>query len=223
MHVRGAGMTLLVDCGATSLVAMRQQGLDPAEVDAVVVSHLHGDHFGGIPFLILHCQFAGRVRPLTIAGPAGVRDRVLAAMEVLFPGSAGIERRFETRFLEIPGDLSPVAVGAATVRAAEVVHASGAPPLALRVDLNDKTLAYSGDTEWTDALTEVSQDADVFICEAYTFARQVRYHLNYATLRERLPHIRARRVIVTHMSADMLERASQLEVTAAHDGLELAL
>jgi hypothetical protein len=68
VQVRGASMTLLVDCGATSLVAMRQQDLDPAEVDAVVVSHLHGDHFGGIPFLILHCQFAGRVRPLTIVG-----------------------------------------------------------------------------------------------------------------------------------------------------------
>ncbi|WP_151485281.1 MBL fold metallo-hydrolase [Streptomyces albicerus] len=75
-------MTPLVDCGATSLVAMRQQGLDPAEVDTVVVSHLHGDHFGGIPFLILHCQFSGRVRPLTIVGPAGVRERVIAAMKV---------------------------------------------------------------------------------------------------------------------------------------------
>ncbi len=190
---------------------------------AVVVSHLHGDHFGGIPFLILHCQFTGRIRPLTIAGPAGVRDRVVAAMEVLFPGSAGVERRFETRFVEIPGDLRPVPVGAATVRAADVVHASGAPPLALRVELDGKTLAYSGDTEWTEALTDVSRDADVFICEAYTFAKRVRYHLDYASLRERLPHIRARRVVVTHMSADMLDHASQLEVTAAHDGLELVL
>ncbi len=216
-------MTLLVDCGATSLVALRQQGLDPAEVDGVVVSHLHGDHFGGIPFLILHCQFAGRVRPLTIAGPVGVRERVVAAMEALFPGSAAVERRFETRFVEIPGDLSPVSVGAATVRAAEVVHASGAPPLALRVELDGKTLAYSGDTEWTDALSEVSKDTDLFVCEAYTYAKRVRYHLDYASLRKHLPQIRARQVVVTHMSPDMLEHASHVEVTVAHDGLELAL
>ncbi|MEU3616401.1 MBL fold metallo-hydrolase [Streptomyces sp. NPDC006872] len=64
-------MTLLVDCGATSLVAMRQQGLDPAEVDAVVASHLHGDHFCGIPFLILQAERLEEPRK----GPAQGRSR----------------------------------------------------------------------------------------------------------------------------------------------------
>jgi ribonuclease BN (tRNA processing enzyme) len=47
---------LLVDCGASSLVALKAQGLDPNEVDGIVLSHLHGDHFGALPFLLMDAQ-----------------------------------------------------------------------------------------------------------------------------------------------------------------------
>jgi ribonuclease BN (tRNA processing enzyme) len=59
----------LVDCGATSLVALKAQGLDPGQVAAVAVTHLHGDHFGGLPLLILDGQFSHRTAPLLVAGP----------------------------------------------------------------------------------------------------------------------------------------------------------
>ena len=42
----------LIDCGASSLIAMRKYGIDPNRIDTVFISHLHGDHFGGLPFLI---------------------------------------------------------------------------------------------------------------------------------------------------------------------------
>ena len=72
---------VLLDCGASSLIAMKRLGVDPGSVDAVVVTHLHGDHFGGIPFLVLDGQFNRRVRPLLVAGPPGVRQRVVQALE----------------------------------------------------------------------------------------------------------------------------------------------
>jgi len=65
------GYTTLVDCGATTLTAMKAQDLDPGEVDAVVLSHLHGDHFGGLPFLVLDGQFTRRTKALTVLGPVG--------------------------------------------------------------------------------------------------------------------------------------------------------
>ena len=49
--------TLLVDCGASSLVALKARGLDHARIDGIILSHLHGDHFGGLPFLLLDAQF----------------------------------------------------------------------------------------------------------------------------------------------------------------------
>src|ERR1700733_12499695 len=133
IHVAAEGQVLLVDCGATSLAALKAQGLAPNAVGAVAVTHLHGDHFGGLPFLILDGQFSRRTTPLRVAGPPGIRARLTEAMETLFPGSSQVRRRFEVEITELRTDGTVARLGAATVRGWEVVHACGAPPLALRV------------------------------------------------------------------------------------------
>src|SRR3954452_6536640 len=94
--------SVLIDCGATSLTALKAAGKEPNEVTTVLLTHLHGDHFGGIPFLVLDGQFRRRDRPLVVAGPPGTRERVEAAMELLFPGSVDARRRFALEFLELP-------------------------------------------------------------------------------------------------------------------------
>jgi len=219
IHLSGEGQVLLVDCGATSLVALRAQGLDPGAVDAVAVTHLHGDHFGGLPFLILDGQFSGRSAPLRVAGPPGIRARLAEAMEVLFPGSSRARRRFPVEVTELRTDGTAARLGAATVRGWEVEHACGAPPLALRVELGGTSFAYSGDTQWTPALAEAARGADLFAVEAYTFDRPVRYHLDYQTLRAHLGEIGARRIVLTHMSAAMLTRLADADLPAAYDGM----
>jgi ribonuclease BN (tRNA processing enzyme) len=211
------------DCGATSLVALKAQGLDPNAVGAVAVSHLHGDHFGGLPFLILDGQFSHRSAPLLVAGPPGIRGRLAEAMEALFPGSGSAHRRFPVEVIELAADGTPAARGAASVRGWEVEHACGAPPLALRVELGDVSFAYSGDTQWTPALAEAARGADLFAVEAYTFDRPIRYHLDYQTLRAHLGQIRAERVVLTHMSAGMLARLADAELPAAYDGMIIDL
>ena len=168
LHAPGHNGDILLDCGASSLVALKQQRQDPNRIGLVLVSHLHGDHFGGLPFLILDGQFAHRTRPLHVAGPAGVGQRVEAAMEVLFPGSTQVQRRFPVHFHELTDrqplrfDLEPtelVVIGFA------VVHASGAPALGLRVAWQGHTIAYTGDTEWTEALIEAAHGAALLIAE----------------------------------------------------------
>ena len=223
IHVSGEGQVLLVDCGATSLTALKAQGLDPDAVDAVAVTHLHGDHFGGLPFLILDGQFSRRNTPLRVAGPPGIRARLAEAMEVLFPGSSEVRRRFEVEITELRTDGTPVSLGPAAVRGWEVVHACGAPPLALRVELGGRSFAYSGDTQWTAALTEAAAGADLFAAEAYTFDRPVRYHLDYRTLHAHLGELGADRIVLTHMSAAMLARLAESETPGAYDGMTLEL
>lgn len=219
IHVSGEGQVLLVDCGATSLVALKAQGLDPRAVDAVAVTHLHGDHFGGLPFLILDGQFSRRSTPLQVAGPPGIRARLAEAMEALFPGSSQAQRRFPVEVTELRTDGKAAGLGAATVRGWEVEHACGAPPLALRVELGGTSFAYSGDTQWTAALAKAAHGADLFAVEAYTFDRPVRYHLDYQTLRAHLGEIHARRIVLTHMSAAMLSRLADADLPAAYDGM----
>jgi ribonuclease BN (tRNA processing enzyme) len=217
IHLESGGAQVLVDCGASSLIAMRRFGVDPLAIDAVILSHLHGDHFGGVPFLILDGQFTRRTRPLDVVGPPGVEARVREAMEVFFPGSSRIERRFDVRYAEL-ADRVMLPVGSVSVTPFGVVHASGAPPFALRVAGGGKTVAYSGDTEWTDSLIDAARDADLFIAEAYFFDKAVKFHLDLATLLRHRARLDCRRLIVTHMNEDMLRRRDALEVETAEDG-----
>ena len=220
IHVESGASQLLLDCGASSLIAMRRFGVDPQAIDTVILSHLHGDHFGGVPFLILDGQFKRRTRPLLVAGPPGVEKRVREAMEVFFPGSTRIERKFETRFVEL-ADRVAVEVGPVHVTGYEVSHASGAPPFALRITGEGKIVTYSGDTEWTESLVDAARGADLFIAEALSYDKRIRYHLDLATLLEHRARLDCRRLILTHMGEDVLARLDGLAVEAAEDGKQL--
>jgi ribonuclease BN (tRNA processing enzyme) len=223
VSVRSGNAHVLVDCGATSLVGLRRLGLDPSTIDGVVVSHLHGDHFGGLPFLVLDQQFAHRARPLVVAGPPGLAERLAQAQEVLFPGSSAVERRFELQVLELAARAPRSVAPGVEVMGVPVVHASGAPAYGLRLVCDGTIVGYSGDTAWTETLVEIADQADLFICEAYVFDRAIRYHLSYATLHRQRARLGCRRLILTHLSADMLDRRAWLEAEVADDGLELTL
>jgi len=221
-HVRRPrGPDVLIDCGATSLPALRRLGLNPGNVGAVFVSHLHGDHFGGLPFLILDGQFSQRSLPLTVAGPPGTSQRLSEAMEVMFPGSTSTPRKFQVDVVELsPG--SPARVAGIDVEAWEVVHPSGAPPLGLRLGVDGRTISYTGDTAWTDNLIALAAGADLFIAEAYYRDKAVPYHLRLADLIEHRNGLGAKRVVLTHMALDMLAGTS-FPFETAHDGYAVRL
>jgi ribonuclease BN (tRNA processing enzyme) len=223
IHVRPAGKPpFLLDCGTTSLTALKAAGLDPGEIGTVFVSHLHGDHFGGLPFLVLDGQFTGRTRPLTVAGPPGTAARLHQAMETLFPGSAGADRKFAVEVTELaPGGRT--AVSGVEVASYEVSHPSGAPPLALQVTVGGQVIAYTGDTAWTDALPAVADGAGLLIAEAYYYSKAIPYHLSFADLAAHRDELACRRVVLTHMSADMLARGDQPGFETARDGCVIRL
>lgn len=213
--------TLVVDFGASSLVALKALKLDPNRIDGIVLSHLHGDHFGGLPLLLLDYQFlARRERPFLIAGPTGTRARLDALMEAFFPKSTGSKWRFPWSVQEIAPGVPDEVLGHAIVTA-EVVHQSGTPSTALRLSDGAKTFAYSGDTEWTDALLPIVREADLFVCECYGFAGKLSGHLSWEILQPRLGDLAARRTMLTHMNPTMLARLGEVEaagVLIAADG-----
>jgi ribonuclease BN (tRNA processing enzyme) len=217
IHLRHPALTspVLLDCGATSLPALRRSNLDPQEVGTVFVSHLHGDHFGGLPFLILDGQFSRRTQPLRVVGPPGTAQRLTAAMECLFPGSARVSRAFAVTVTELePG--KTITVDDVTAQAFQASHPSGAPALILRLTIAGVVIAYTGDTAWVPAISAAAADADLLIAEAYFWDKAVPHHLRYADLVAHEREISARRTIRTHMSADMLAHQDE---TCAYDGL----
>ena len=101
-----------------------------------------------------------------------------------------------------------------------VVHGeSGGPFLAYRVEAEGRTLAYSADTEWTETLIPLAHGADLFIAEAYMYEKVVKNHLSLKTLEQHLPAIGAKRLVLTHMSDDVLSRLDDLPHLAAEDGM----
>jgi ribonuclease BN (tRNA processing enzyme) len=211
---------VLLDCGASSLSALRRLGLDPGEIAAVFVSHLHGDHFGGLPFLILDGQFSHRVRPLAVAGPAGIARRLTETMECLFPGSSAVSRRFRLDVTELPPG-TPRTVAGVEVTGWEVDHPSGAPALALRLRLGGRVIAYTGDTAWTDVLLSVADGADLLIAEAYRMDKAVPFHLRHADLAAHRHLLTSARIVLTHLGPDVLSRPGEVLFETARDGLVL--
>lgn len=214
----------LLDCGTTSLIGLKAAQINPASIDAIIVSHLHGDHFAGLPFWLLDAQLNNRrSSPLVIAGHPDLEPRLRATMDLLFPGSQRALDAVETRFIHL--EIGSVAeIGPASVEAFAVEHACGSPPFALRLTTPaGHIVTYSGDTEWTDNLISAADGADIFIAEAYFFEKKIKWHLDYATLAANLPRVTARRTVATHMGADVLSRLNELQVMAASDGLVVQL
>src|SRR5712691_298263 len=153
-HVRSSGASFLIDCGVSTLIGMQRLNLKPNDIDTVFVTHLHGDHFGGLSWLLIDAQYVSRrTRPLVVAGPRGIEARFVAATEALYPGVSATERAFALEFVEYE-ERRPLDIGGVKVTPFEVKHPSGAPPYALRFDVDGKVLTFTGDTGWTDSLID---------------------------------------------------------------------
>jgi ribonuclease BN (tRNA processing enzyme) len=216
--IRVSTSTFLVDCGASSLIALRRFGVAPNDMDMILLTHLHGDHFGGIPFFVLDAQLISkRRRPLVIVGPPGTRRRVVAAMDLFFPGSSQVQQQFSLEIREFAFD-QPHSLGDVIVTPYRVQHPAGDPSLALRMECNGKTITYTGDTAWTENLIPAAQGADLLIAEAYFFEKNVKFHLDFQTLLAHLDELQPKRLIVTHMSEDMLARLDKIACEWAEDG-----
>jgi ribonuclease BN (tRNA processing enzyme) len=222
-HVTGNGVNFLIDCGASSLPALKRLGIARDEIDLILITHFHGDHFGGLPFLLLDAQFTRRSRPLVIAGPQGIETKLANLMEALFEHSSKTKQRFNLSVVALEAEQSRT-FGGVKVTPYPVVHGeSGGPFLAYRIEAEGRVIAYSADTEWTDTLIPAARGADLFIAEAYYYDKVVKNHISLKTLEAHLPEINAKRLVLTHMSEDMLARLDKLPYTAAHDGMAVEL
>jgi ribonuclease BN (tRNA processing enzyme) len=223
-HLVGNEINALIDCGASSLVALNKLAIKRNDIDIIFVSHFHADHVGGVPSFILEASHVlKRDRPLIIAGPPGLKARFPELMEAAFPGTKTMQLRFPLTLRELEigrrGEIGPI-----SVTPFHVVHDDRAGPcLGFRFEAGEKVIGFSGDTEWTDALIDIGRDADLFICESYMREKSVKTHMVLTALEQNLRQIRPKRLILTHMSSDMLSRRTEVRFETAEDGMIVEL
>jgi ribonuclease BN (tRNA processing enzyme) len=221
--VEGPGVTFLLECGPTVLQSLKLAGRDTAAIDFVVVSHLHGDHFGGLPFLFLEYRYENpRVRPLTVYGPRGTPERVRCLHAALYESQAREPSPFPLRLVEVAAD-EPLAVDGARIVPFLVPHAEELVCLGFRIEVAGRTIVYSGDSAWTDEFVAQARDADLFLCECSTYETRLPIHLSYPEIAARARDLRCRRLVLSHLGREPLEHLAELSLECARDGLTIDL
>lgn len=217
--VEGGGSTILLDCGASTLIALKRLGLDPGSIDTIVLSHLHGDHFAGLPFLFLDYKYLHpRDRTLRIAGPPGTADRIADLFRATYRDLATELPPFPVELVELRPD-RPVEIGPVRLDPFRVPHQEREISLGVGVELAGANILYSGDTGWTEDLVRHAAGTDLFICECCFFETRIAMHLDYPRIAENRHRFDTRRLVLTHLGDEVLARRAEIPDELATEGL----
>lgn len=221
--VRGPRGGALLDCGATTGGGLVELGVDRNEIDAILISHFHGDHFAGIPILLMAALYEDERRaPIRIAGPAGIEERVRTLAAAMGYAMEDRQWSFPIEFQELAAGAS-VEVGPMHVGAFQAYHQVHTMPHGLLVETGAERIAYSGDTGWFPELPARVGEADLFICECTYHTNDFEYHLNHAGLVARRSEFHCNRIILTHLGEEMAHRRGQAAFETADDRLVIRL
>jgi len=213
------GRLVLLDCGPSALFALKRAGFHPDALSAVLLTHLHGDHFGGLPFFFIDYLYnEPRSRPLPVAGPPGTEQRVRCLMALMYGEK-------ELPFIEFPvlEPASRASLAGVDISAFRVPHQTDAISLGLRVTISGKTVLFSGDSSWSEEFIHQSEGTDLFICECCFFDIESTTHMSYSKIAANRDRLRCKQLVLTHMGDAMLARCEALPVMSAYDGLVLEI
>jgi len=193
----------LFDAPPTLLPHLKKLKKDAGEIDVIFISHFHGDHFFGLPFLLLeYAEMHPRSKDLTIVGPPGVAKRARTITDQAFSNVFRKDRGYDLTFVEVHDGATGEVAGCRWT-ACEVVHVPNLECFGYRVDCGQGTVAYSGDTSLCDALVPLADGADVFVAECSCWDERCgAIHLTPKNIDHLRKHISpSTKFILTHIGA----------------------
>ncbi|MBK1441584.1 MBL fold metallo-hydrolase [Parapedobacter sp. ISTM3] len=220
-YIHTSHSRLLLDCGATAYYGIKQQRINIDDIDTIMISHFHGDHYGGVPFLLLEEAIRRREKPLTIISPPTGKERITKLLDQLYPGSnvlGKLNLLFKTYITDGVMEADHL-----EVTAFPVMHTPDTLPHGVRIEIGGKIISFSGDTAWTPVLIELARDADLFICECNDYHSEAKGHMNYKTLLAYADQLTHKRILLTHFGTEMFRNREQIDYPYAHDGLRVTL
>jgi len=212
---------VLIDCGATTLLRLKHEDVQLESISTIIISHFHGDHFGGIPFFVISSLFEyPRTKSLTIVGPEGVESRVKELQDAMYKGTAEKLDQLDLTFLEYDEE-KPLQFQGKVIKVCQVEHSPPSLPHAIRLEWDGKVVAFSGDTSWTDKLVPISEGADLFICEC-NFMNEVSFgHLGYHELISKQSQFNVGQLWLTHM-ANKVIYSEEVKLNRLSDGQRIS-
>jgi ribonuclease BN (tRNA processing enzyme)/isopentenyl phosphate kinase len=197
---------ILLDCGPHTLQALKASGRETTQVDTILISHFHGDHFGGIPYLLLESTFQHqRTHPMTIIGPPGIEKVITDLFTILYSRESAKARGFPIKYIEITPD-NPYVNEGIKIKAFSMNHTPEAQ--GYRIQSGSTTIAYTGDTGWTENLKPLISDAQLAILECNFFQSQFETHLNWEEVLK--VYSLAEKTAVIHLGSEMVSEIPNL-------------
>jgi ribonuclease BN (tRNA processing enzyme) len=221
--VEATDRLFLLDCGPTALLALKRAGFDPCRLDAIMISHLHGDHFGGLQFFLIDYLYRQTKRdPLLIAGPPGTETKVRQLFNLMY-GGARDDKELPPTIFQVLNPDQPAQVAGIDVVPFRVPHQTQMISLALKVSYEGKQILFSGDSLWTENFVDQARGVDLFLCECSFYSDQPGMHVNYQALQANLSRLQCRQLILTHLGEEMLAHRHELKVQGMIDGMVIEI
>ncbi len=211
---------VLLDCGASTLIRLKQEGITAFDIEGIIITHFHGDHYGGLPFLVISSVFEGkRDKPLHLFGPEGLKEKVRTLQGALYPGTEKLLDELQIHYHEFIDEGWRGAMDI-EVWATKVVHAPPSNPHGVKVKIGGKVIGFSGDTEWTDSLIELASGTNLFICECNFWDKDGPGHLSYKKIQENKHLFQTKKLALTHLGTEVINQNPE-GILLLEDGMGL--
>jgi ribonuclease BN (tRNA processing enzyme) len=195
---------ILFDAPPQSLSSLNTVGVNANDIETVVISHHHGDHFLGLPFLLLHWRWRGRTKPVKIVGPPGTEALGIDITEKVFPG-VFCDIGYDLQWIDArPG--SSVLVNGLDLEPYRMIHDDGLELcLGYSCKLGGRRFSYTGDTRMCDSVMELTKGVELMVSECASRTDRIPLHMN---LVDDIPVVRSAlakdaRLILTHINPDV--------------------
>ena len=208
--------TLLLDCGYSVPRAFWQVSRDPSLLDAITITHRHGDHTFGLPGLLLWMRERGRTDPLRIFAGAETARILAEVIELAYPGLLANASMYPVDIVPV---LEQVEIGPVALRLAESDH--GAVNHAVRIEEGGHAVCYSGDGGMTDETRALYQGAELLVHECYDEAPRTSGHANARELIAEARELGVGRLALVHVS--VAARASVRALVGRETGVRVAM
>lgn len=223
----------LIDCGPTTLAGIKKYNLPFSQLERIIISHYHGDHFAGLPFLLLDRAYltpldnnSSSNNKFQIFGPLGLEDRVKTLLKATYPSQYDVLINL-CEFREIIAG-EEIKLPEFLLKSKKANHSEQA--IMYKFDFSDTntSIVYTGDNEMDLDQLVFFKNADLLVTECTNLETQNGNHTSFKFIKENISKFKEnniKKIYLSHIGSEVYDKiGSNLpdNVFIASDGLKIS-